>query len=170
MLDVKNWYAVYTRPRWEKKVADLFVRKGIENYCPLNKVRKQWADRKKIVLEPLFTSYVFVNISMSELIYTKETDGVLNFVYWQGKPAIIKQEEIDVIKRFLMDYENVILESAVINPNDKIRIVSGPLMMREGKVTEVRNRTVKVLIPSIGFSLVAEISKSNIEKLAKFTS
>jgi transcription antitermination factor NusG len=165
MLNSKNWYAVYTRPRWEKKVADLFLRKGIDHYCPLNKVKKQWADRKKIVLEPLFTSYVFVNVSHTELIYTKETEGVLNFVYWQGKPAIIKQEEIDIIKRFLNQYENVCLESTTINPNDKIRVIGGPLMMREGEVTEVRNRTVKVVIPSIGFNLIAEIDKSNIEKL-----
>ena len=57
-----HWFAVYTKPRWEKKVAAILEGKGIENYCPLNKVVKQWSDRKKIVLEPIFKSYVFVRV------------------------------------------------------------------------------------------------------------
>jgi transcription antitermination factor NusG len=151
-------------------VADLLTRKEIENYCPLNKVKKQWADRKKIVYEPLFTSYVFVNISNQELVPTKETEGILNFVYWQGKPAVIKQDEIDTIKRFLNEHETVSIERVeAVSTNDQIRVVKGPLMMREGKVIEVRHRTVKVLIPSIGFNLVAEVELSNVSKLTPLT-
>src|ERR1700759_2085013 len=56
----KNWYVVYTKPRWEKKVAKQLEQKKIEHYCPLNKVQRQWSDRKKIILEPLFSCYVFV--------------------------------------------------------------------------------------------------------------
>ena len=38
MNENKKWYAVYTRPRWEKKVAEILTRRKIENYCPINKV------------------------------------------------------------------------------------------------------------------------------------
>ncbi|HMJ47328.1 MAG TPA: transcription termination/antitermination NusG family protein, partial [Ferruginibacter sp.] len=55
----KKWYVVYTRPRWEKKVAATLDERGVENYCPLNRVNRQWSDRKKVVLEPLFKGYVF---------------------------------------------------------------------------------------------------------------
>jgi transcription antitermination factor NusG len=166
MTPYKNWYAIYTRPRWEKKVASLLDRKGIECYCPLNKVQKQWADRKKIIYEPLFTSYVFVCISNEELIRVKETDGVLNFVYWLGRPAVIRQEEIDIIRQFLQEHQTVSIERTDrINPNDKIQIVHGPLMMREGRVVEVGRKKVKVLIPSIGFNLVAEVEIANIAKM-----
>src|SRR5665213_2110975 len=106
-LDSKKWYAVYTKPRCEKKVADLLVKKNIENYCPLNRVQKQWSDRKKIILEPLFTSYVFVNINSSERLSVQQTYGVLNFVFWLNKPAVIRNEEIDIIKRFLNEHTNV---------------------------------------------------------------
>ena len=68
MHKANQWYAVYTRPRWEKKVASLLTKKKIENFCPLNKVVRQWADRKKTVYEPLFTSYVFVNTSETEML------------------------------------------------------------------------------------------------------
>ncbi len=57
-----SWFAFYTKPRWEKKVAGLLSARGIINYCPLNKVVRQWSDRKKVVLEPVFKSYVFVKI------------------------------------------------------------------------------------------------------------
>lgn len=145
----------------------MLTKKQIENYCPLNKVKKQWADRKKIVYEPLFTSYVFVHISNQELIPVKETEGIVNFVCWQGKPAAIRQEEIEAIKQFLKEHGTVSVERVdTINPNDRIQIVHGPLMMREGKVVEVRHKTVKVLIPSIGFNLVAEVEIANVSKLA----
>ena len=107
MEQKKQWYAVYTRPRWEKKVANLLTRKEIENYCPLNKIVRQWADRKKTVYEPLFTSYVFVYTSENEMLPIRQTDGVLNFVYWLGKPAVIREEEIETIKDLLDNYCNI---------------------------------------------------------------
>ncbi|MEO5998463.1 MAG: UpxY family transcription antiterminator [Chitinophagaceae bacterium] len=167
MIKDKMWYAVYTKPRWEKKVASLLARKQIENYCPLNKVQRQWSDRKKIVLEPLFQSYVFVNISIKEQLLVRETSGVLNFVYWLQKPAVIRDEEINVIKKFLNEYHHVQLEKATVSLNDKVRIIGGPLMMREGNVLEVKNKTVKVLLPSMGYALIAEIEKINLEKVSK---
>jgi len=78
-MEKENWYALYTKPRWEKKVADLLSKRKIVNYCPLNKVQKQWSDRKKIVLEPLFRSYVFVRISESRQPEIRQIDGVVNF-------------------------------------------------------------------------------------------
>ncbi|MEJ7768089.1 MAG: UpxY family transcription antiterminator [Chitinophagaceae bacterium] len=161
-----KWYAVYTKPRWEKKVADLLTRKQIENYCPLNKVQRQWSDRKKIVMEPLFQSYVFVKTTLATQTAVRETAGVLNFVYWLQKPAVIRQEEIDVIRRFMNEYQSVQLEKSTVNLNDKVRIIGGPLMLREGNVLEVKNKTVKVLLPSLGYTLVAEIEKANLEKVS----
>ncbi len=165
MIKDKMWYAVYTKPRWEKKVAGLLTRKNIESYCPLNKVQRQWSDRKKIVMEPLFQSYVFVNVSNLEQTMVRETSGVLNFVYWLQKPAVIREEEIDVIKRFLNEYHHVQVEKSTVNLNDKVRIIGGPLMMREGNVLEIKNKTVKVLLPTMGYTLVAEIEKINLEKV-----
>src|SRR5688572_31880878 len=100
MQKEKNWYAVYTKPRWEKKVFKLLQKKEIISYCPLNKVSRKWSDRIKIVEEPLFKSYVFVHVTEDFLPQVRFVDGVLNYVYWQGKPARIKNEEIEVIQKF----------------------------------------------------------------------
>ncbi len=96
-----KWYAIYTRPRWEKKVNKLLTEKGIESYCPLNKVRRKWSDRMKLIEEPLFKSYVFIKITDESRTNVRMTDGVINFVYWDGKPAVIRDKEIQTIKLFL---------------------------------------------------------------------
>ena len=159
----KQWYALYTRPRWEKKVAEQLDRKKLESYCPLNKVVRQWSDRKKTVMEPLFVSYVFIYATPADFLSVKQTDGVINYVHWLGKPAVIKDEEINVIKRFLNEHDNVKLEKIQINLQDNVRIIAGPLMSVTGKVMEVKPKTVKVHLPSMGFAMVAEIDKTNVE-------
>lgn len=157
------WYAVYTKPRWEKKVAELLTRKKIENYCPLNKVIRQWHDRKKMIEEPLFTSYVFVCITAAEQTEVRKTDGVINFIYWLGKPAVIRPNEIEAIRDFLEDHQNVQLEKTRVNPKDVVRVVRGPLMGQEGNVVEVYNQKAKVLLPSLGYCLVADLSKESLQ-------
>jgi transcriptional antiterminator NusG len=161
----KHWLALYTRPRWEKKVVKLLNNKSVENYCPLNKVERKWADRKKIILEPLMASYVFVHAQESEYVMIKETDGVLNLVHWLGKPAIIKDSEIESLRMFLNDYSNVSLEKINVNINDDVKIIYGPLVSREGKVVEVQYNYVKIFLPSLGYSLHAQVHKSHIEKI-----
>ena len=159
-----NWYAVYTKPRWEKKVAKLLEEKGIENYCPLNKVIKQWSDRKKVVLEPIFKSYVFVRMEDANKWDLKKINGVLNFVYWLGKPAVIKDEEIDTIRKFLNEFSNVeVVESGKLTVNAKVRIRQGVMMNYHGILVEVSGNRAKVKIDSMGISLSAHFDKKNLE-------
>lgn len=160
---VKKWYALYTHAKWEKKVASIFTKKNIENYCPLNKVLRQWSDRKKIVYEPLFTCYVFARVNEKERISVLQTDGVLNYVSWQGKPAVIRDSEIEAIKNFLLEHSNVTLEKLHIDVNDKVRITHGAFMEHEGIVMEVLGKSVRVSLPTLGYILTAEISKSHVE-------
>ena len=163
----KNWYAVYTNPRWEKKVYALLEQEGIEAYCPLNKVRKKWSDRTKWVEEPLFKSYVFVNVSEQEQTSVRMVRGVVNFVYWLGKPAIVKDTEIAIIRRFLNDYDEVWAEPAPLQKDAKIMIRKGAFMDKEARIVKMINNRVQVIIESIGYSLVAIVEKSNIEMIGR---
>lgn len=158
-----HWYALYTKPRWEKKVADLLSNKQIENYCPLQKIERNWSDRKKIVVEPLFKSYVLVRLAPKTHIPVLQTDGVLSFVTFQGKPAVIRDEEIEIVKQFLKEYDHIQVERIDLNINDEVTILNGPLTQQKGQVQEVKGKMVKVLLPSLGFALVA-IDKSNLAK------
>jgi transcription antitermination factor NusG len=157
-----KWLAVYTRPRWEKKVNQLLKEKGMESYCPLNKVRKKWSDRVKIVEEPLFKSYVFVKVNDKDRSAVRMTAGAINFVYWQGKPAVIREKEIVSIKKFLDEYENVEAKPIDLRVNQRVRITTGTLMDQEGKVLDLHRKTAKVAIDSLGYILVAYIDRTKL--------
>jgi transcription antitermination factor NusG len=163
----KKWFAVYTRPRWEKKVHKLLEEKGIESYCPLNKVHRKWSDRIKIVDEPLFKSYVFVKVNEEEKTLVRMTQGVVNFIYWLGKPAHIKEKEIETIKKFLNDHHDVEVRAIDIKAGKKVMVQSGILMGKEGIVKKVLHKKVEVVIESIGFVLSAYIDKSKVILLDK---
>jgi transcription antitermination factor NusG len=141
--------------------------KGIESYCPLNKVHRKWSDRVKMIEEPLFKSYVFVKVPDEDRLTVRMTDGVVNFVYWNGKPAVIKEREILNIQKFLGQHENVSLINIDIKLNDQVVVTLGPLMDKEAKVIEVKNKVAKVVIESLGYILIASISKKNLFPINK---
>ena len=161
----KNWYVIYTRPRWEKKIALVLQEKGIENYCPLNKVTKQWTDRKKTVLEPLFKGYIFVCADENNKWDIKNIDGIINYIYWLGKPAVVREDEIITIKKFLNEFKDVkvIDLNAVIN--DKVQIKQGVMMNYKGIVLEIMGNKAKVLITGMGIELAAFFETKNLEKI-----
>jgi transcription antitermination factor NusG len=158
----KTWYVLYTDPNREKKVFALLTQRGIEAYCPLNRVRKRWSDRLKWVEEPLFKSYVFVRVAENEAPTVRMTPGVINFVYWLGKPAVVKDKEIETIRKFLNDYYEVEALPLDLSIDAKVTIRKGVFMDKEAKITKILKNKVQVVIESIGYSLVALLDKSNI--------
>ncbi len=161
----EQWFALHTKPRWEKKVAKLLDEQGIENYCPINKVTRQWSDRKKVVLEPVFKSYVFVKIGTLQKWELKKINGVLNFVYWLGKPAPIREEEILTIRKFLNEFQDVEITKLSLEVNSQVRIKNGVLMNYQGILVELNGSRAKVRIESMGIQLSAQFDKSNLEHL-----
>lgn len=157
MIMQKNWYAVYTKPQCEKRVAALFSKKKIENYCPLSCVETQNFRRHKLVFEPLFKSYVFVYVTEAETEQLKKTDGVVNLLYWLGKPAIIKDDEIAAIKEFTNDHRNIMLERTVVNINDVARNFNASSLAIDGKLVTVKNKTLKINLPTLGYTMIAKI-------------
>jgi transcription antitermination factor NusG len=160
-----KWFAIYTKPRWEKKVNQLLTDKGVECYCPLNKVKRKWSDRTKIIEEPLFKSYVFVKVTEEERTKVRLTNGVVNFVYWNGKPAIVREKEIQIIKLFLDEHENVQVRPMDLTVQQRVLIISGTFMDRTAMVLDVRKKEVKVSLDSLGYELVALIDKNKIALL-----
>lgn len=143
----------------------LLSEKGFESYCPLNKVRRKWSDRVKIVEEPLFKSYVFVKVCEDDRSAVRLTTGAVNFVYWNGKPAVVKEREITAIKRFLNEYENVEALRVDLKINQRVRITNGTLMDHEGKVVDIRHKIAKIAIDSLGYILVAYIERSKLSSI-----
>lgn len=164
-LNNEQWYALYTKPRWEKKVAKLLEEQGIENYCPINKVTRQWSDRKKIVMEPVFKGYVFVKIADANKWEVKKINGVLNFVYWLGKPATIREEEILTIKKFLNEFSDIEVTDLSLKVNSTVMVKAGVLMNYQGILVELIGNKARVRIESMGLQLSAQFDKRNLQLL-----
>ena len=75
-----NWYVVYTKPKWEKKVAERLNEMGIVAYCPQITKLSQWSDRKKLISVPLFNSYIFVQIEEKERNQIFAVTGVVRYL------------------------------------------------------------------------------------------
>ncbi|MFN5931450.1 MAG: transcription termination/antitermination protein NusG, partial [Sphingobacteriales bacterium] len=128
-----------------------------------NRVKRRWSDRTKIIYQPLIPSYVFVCITEAEKAKVRMTDGVVNFVYWLGKPAIIRENEIDLIKRFLGDYENVEVKQVELVEGQRVRVLFGVLTNKEGLVVRIEHNKAYVYIESLGVELTAQFEKKNLE-------
>ena len=90
-------------------------------------------------------------------------NGVVNFVYWLGKPAVIQEKEIQTIRKFLNEYDNVRVEALDPVPHQKVKITSGVFMEKEGEVEKVVNNKVVIRINSLGYRLVADLNKGHFE-------
>lgn len=145
-----NWYVVYTKPKWEKKVADKLNQLGIECYCPLITHIKQWSDRKKKIEMPLFNSYVFVRSEDLDRNLVFQVAGVVRYLFWLGKPAIVKDQEIEIIKTSLKapNLDDVSVSS--IQVGDKIKLESGVFSNQNAIVQEVSNSYYTLVLESLG--------------------
>ena len=145
-----NWYVVYTKPKWEKKVAEKLGQIGIECYCPIITQVKQWSDRKKKVEVPLFNSYVFVQLKDSDRNYVFQIAGVVRYLFWLGKPAIVRDEEIKSIKDSLKASNIAEVSVTSIQVGDRIKLESGAFSNQNAIVQEVSNTHYILVLESLG--------------------
>jgi transcriptional antiterminator RfaH len=93
-----NWRALYVQSKRERKIVNRLIKDGIEAYIPLKTELKQWSDRKKMVTTPMLNGYVFVRLPNSKRDRVYEVEGVLNYVRYNGADAIVRDNEIEVLK------------------------------------------------------------------------
>lgn len=154
-----NWYVVYTKPKWEKKVAEQLRKNGIECYCPLVVQVRQWSDRKKKVEVPLFNSYVFVQLAETKRNIVFDAPGVVRYLFWLGKPAIVRDEEIEVIKKWLDSGADTDISVAKYKVGDSVEVESGPFMAQKAIVQEVNSNNYILVLESLGCVLKMKINK-----------
>jgi len=163
----RHWYAVYTLPQRERKVASLLTKRGIKNYLPVNTIVSHTPNNKKSGREALFHSYVFVYITEAEIASVKNIPGTLNFLHWLSKPAIIKWEEIEAIKQLTSAYHNIRHVKSPVNMADTVRVIDEPVISFNENSASVRFQTLQIVLPSLGFTIIAERDKVNQEELQK---
>lgn len=164
----KRWYAVYTKSRNEKKAHAALLEAGIDAYLPLVKILKQWSDRKKWVEEPLFRSYLFVNILPGQYHQVLNTFGIVRYITFEGKATEVPVNQILAIKHYIDAEDFSSEQDAHFVVGDKVEIFRGPLKGLTGNLLRVKgNQKVRIEIESIGHSLVLTIPQSYLRVLQK---
>jgi len=165
-----KWYAVYTRPRFEKQVAQRLGEQGIEAYLPLIKTMRQWSDRKKMVEIPLFSSYVFVQIDRRDYDIVLQTQGVVKYISFEGKAATIPPEQINNLKIIVNSDEKIETTWKPHQKGDKVMVNAGSLKGLKGElISDGERKKVLIRIDSIDQNLTVEIHSSLIEPVRKGT-
>ncbi|OMQ09832.1 UpxY family transcription antiterminator [[Flexibacter] sp. ATCC 35103] len=147
---MKNWYVVYTKPKWEKKVAERLNEIEIECYCPLITQIKEWSDRKKKIEVPLFNSYVFVYLEDIDRNSVFQIPGVVRYLFWLGKPAIVRDEEINIIKTSLKAPNVSDITVSSIQVGDRIKLETGVFTNQDAVVQEISNTYYILMLESLG--------------------
>ncbi len=161
---MRHWYAIYTKPRNEKSVAELLSKQGIENYLPLIKSIRQWSDRKKLVELPLFNSYLFVHIDEKEYYTAVKVPGIVKFVSFERKRVVVPDYQIEAIKKYIATGEEIIDDEKSYTIGKKVRVTRGGLKGLSGRLVEVLGKQrVKVEIESIHQSLFLRIPLGSLE-------
>lgn len=160
-----NWYALYTRPRHEKKVDDQLKEKGIISFLPMIERMRQWKDRRKKVMMPLFTSYVFAKMDLKNRYIALQTHGVIRLVSFGGEPAAIPSWQIEQLQQVIKKPDTLELEH-YFREGDLVEVIHGPFSGIKGRLREIRGETRLVInIDGIFQSASFVIEKNFVEKL-----
>ncbi len=159
---MRTWYALYTRPRSEKKVEQELTRRGLRSYLPLRSQIRFWSDRKKKVKEPLFPSYVFVWVSPKERLNSLQTPGVVRMVGFDGTPAAIPESQIEAV-RLIVQNDVPVQEHTYVPNGTLVEVASGVLKGVRGFVMEQRKQNnVVVSIKALKHSVAVTIPTSSL--------
>ena len=150
---MKNWFVLYTKPKQELRVVDELSKIGIYSYCPTVKMMKQYSDRKKKIEKPLIPSYIMVYIEESKRKSVFSIPGIVRYLFWLGKPAIVHENEINIMKKHLEGvYSSISISKLIIGQLYKIS--EGPLAGNTGKIVEMKRNKVKLELASLGMTVV----------------
>lgn len=158
------WYVLYTKPRNEKKVATLLQEKGVDVYCPVKEEIRQWSDRKKKISEPVFRSYIFVSLEdyNGQNVSVLETPGSVRFLWWNKKPGIVRDEEIQAIRDFLNNYKGAEI-TVELTSGQAVTVGEGPLKDTAGTVLHTKGNKVYLAIKTLSVCIVATVPIQSIK-------
>jgi len=153
-----SWFVFHTKPRNEKKVAERLLAKGHEVYLPMQKILRQWSDRKKKIEEPLYTSYVFFKGCEKERQEAIQTPGIVRCLYHNGQPAIVRDEEIEAIRSFLGELAGYPeAELFHLDLGDRVSIKSGVLKGLEGEYVSRHGDDLFLRVETMGRIVQAKL-------------
>ena len=146
-----NWFVIHTKHRFERKVEERLLSLGIEAYCPIRKEIRLWSDRKKKIDVPVLPSMVLVKLEEKKVNDVFNVNGVVRYMFWLGKRAIVRQKEVDVLKNYLKGNTIINQEIRKFNPGDIINIPG--FNDENGVVERISNNTAWVFLENLGYKI-----------------
>lgn len=152
MQESENWYVLYTKPRKEKKAIFKLEEIDINAYCPMVETVRQWSDRKKKVITPLIPSCIFIYCKESERTDVFQISEASHYLFWLGKPAIVKNSEIEIMQEWL---NNDMSEANVqeLRTGDTYTIQNKGFSGQTGVVNEVSKNRVQLILKELGIKI-----------------
>jgi len=159
----QQWYAAYTRPKHEKRVAAELDARVVEQYLPLYRSVRLWSDRSVEVKLPLFPGYVFVRIALRERLRVLQIPSVVRLVGFNGLPTPLAESEMEVLRAGL-DSTLCAEPCPYLRTGSYVRLKSGPLRGLRGILKEKKSgyRFV-VSLELIQRSISVEVDAADIE-------
>ena len=152
-----NWYVIHTKPRSEKRVEEKLLSMGISAYCPTRYEIRLWSDRKKRIQVPVLPSMVLVNIDDKDINRVFESPGVLRYMFWEGNRAVVRQSEVDILKKYLKgDYNFINSKLSDIKVGDNFSLSS--FNNETGIVNRISNNNIWIYLKSIGYSVKLKLA------------
>ena len=151
-----NWNVIYTKPRAEKKVEERLNNFGISAYCPVKEDIKQWSDRKKKILVPVLPSMVLVNIDEKERNKVFDIPGVVRYMFWLGKHAIVKEEEVDLLKTILTQNNIVSQTTETLKVGETINVPG--FENQSGIIKKISTNQIWVVLKNLGYVIKLKIA------------
>jgi len=163
----KHWLAFYVKRHHEKKVSERLRDNGIEVFCPLVSMKVRWSDRWKKIQKPLITGYIFARVSVMERRRILNDPGIWRTVFWKGRPAIIRDEEIEVMRLFLKKGDNVKFKP--FRAGESVKVTDGGNMLgiigMEGVVLKVKGNQVSLRLDSLQAQVSMTVSHGMLTRL-----
>lgn len=163
---IKNWFALYTKPRHEFKALAELRDLSVDVYLPTIIVKKKWSDRKKKIEEPIFKGYIFIYADESERLISIQQPSIVRTICFNGKPSIIPEWQIENLRRLLSEKPEVFITDK-IGTGAKVKITEGPFTDVVGTVTEYKEseKYLAVSIDLLKRSVLVRLSKESIVKI-----
>ncbi|MDX1409385.1 MAG: UpxY family transcription antiterminator [Saprospiraceae bacterium] len=160
------WYAITTRYKCEKHVAERLCRKGIEVYVPLLTRTKRYTRKIKTYQIPLISCYVFVRIDRKHLVRVLETTHVVDVLRFNGEIARVRDHEIELLKRIVGEVKELSAEPKTWLKGDRVEIISGGLTGIQGILVERQGRHEFVVeLDTLGYHMCMTIDMHMLRRL-----
>lgn len=157
-----NWYALYTCPRHEKRVAEEAERRSISCFLPLYRSVRRWKDRRKELELALFPGYVFVQMALENKLRVLELPGAVRLVSFNGRPAAVPADEIETLQSRLHGAK--VEPHPYLRAGRRVRVRSGAMQGLEGIVVRRKDHCRVVFsIDLIMRSVAVEVDEADVE-------